>query len=252
MSFFDQHAIPKSLLRRHILTSGNFEDALGILKGFSLIADSHEDNTIDLHRLVRICIQGWLRGAHNDHSGWPQWAHWADKATTMLSVAFPNGKIENWTTCAALLPHAQVVLHIKPPSRKVKERATLQFNVAWYLDEQGQYDAAEKLHRQALEERQRSLGKDDLDTMKSSNSLATVLWRCGRYDEAALMHKETLKAREERFGYDHVDTLTSYSNLSDVLWDQGRYREAETMNQRALEAFQTTAIGMAVYAATSP
>lgn len=124
---------------------------------------------------------------------------------------------------------------IDPPSTKVIERALLQFNVATYLETQGQYETAEKLHRQALEERPQNLGKDHHDTMKSANGLATVLWRRGRYDEAEKIHREVLKARERKLGHNHVDTLTSCSNLSDVLWDQYMYEEAEVLNQRAWE-----------------
>jgi hypothetical protein len=57
MSFFDPQGIPESLLSKQVVGLRDFGDVLGNLKGFSLITDSHTTKAIDLHRLVRVCIQ---------------------------------------------------------------------------------------------------------------------------------------------------------------------------------------------------
>jgi hypothetical protein len=173
MSFYERQGIPKMLLRRQLGSLMDLEDALGILKGFSLIAPSNDGKSVDMHRLVQFCTRGWLRD-HNDYS------RWVDKATTMLAEAFPNGDHENWGNCALLLPHAQAILKICPPSRQIIERTALQFNVAWYLDTQGQYESSERMHRQALEHREQQLGTEHSDTLMSANGLATVLWHRGK------------------------------------------------------------------------
>jgi hypothetical protein len=89
----------------------------------------------------------------------------------------------------------------------------LQFNIACYLETQGQHEATEKLHYQTLEETQQKLVKDHLDTVMSSNNVATVFWRCGRYNEAEKMFREILKSLEDTLGYNHPDILINCSNL---------------------------------------
>lgn len=61
ISFFDSQDIPESLLRKQILGLKDFWDALGLLKGLLSHYREPKENAVDLHRLVRICIQGWLR-----------------------------------------------------------------------------------------------------------------------------------------------------------------------------------------------
>jgi tetratricopeptide (TPR) repeat protein len=49
---------------------------------------------------------------------------------------------------------------------------------------QGQYEEAERLFRRVLQERQRLLGADDLDTLKTLQGIADVYRSQGRYEEA--------------------------------------------------------------------
>lgn len=48
-------------------------------------------------------------------------------------------------------------------------------NMALALNYQGNYDEAERMHRQALEGREKVLGKKHLDTLSSMDNMALVL-----------------------------------------------------------------------------
>ncbi|EXK26264.1 hypothetical protein FOMG_17166 [Fusarium oxysporum f. sp. melonis 26406] len=227
MSFYDRQGIPELLLRQQLGTSSQLEDALSTLKGYSLIYPSHDGKAFDMHRLVQLCVKGWLQG-HNEYSTW------ADAAIVTLCEAYPTGEHENWAQCALLLPHAQRILTAFPSTTSDKQ-ATLQFNVAWYLDTQGRYDSAESLHGRALEQRTLRLGQEHTDTLMSSNGLATVFFHQGKYAQAEQLLRQTLEARRRTLGPRHEDTLTSASTLSNILWCQGKYEEAEHLLLQTLD-----------------
>jgi ankyrin repeat protein/tetratricopeptide (TPR) repeat protein len=107
-------------------------------------------------------------------------------------------------------------------------------NLAAVLRDQGKYQEAESMHRQALATRERLLGKEHPDTLTSMNNLAAVLRDQGKYQEAESMHRQALATRERLLGMEHPDTLRSISNLALVLRDQGRYEEAELMHRQVL------------------
>ena len=54
--------------------------------------------------------------------------------------------------------------------------------------EYGKYEQAEEMHRQALGQRERVLGKEHPDTLTSMNNLAEVLRGQGKYEQAEEMH----------------------------------------------------------------
>jgi hypothetical protein len=63
-------------------------------------------------------------------------------------------------------------------------------NLAVDLSQQGRYEEAEALDRQALAGRQRVLGAEHPDTLMSLNNLAGDLRRQGRYEEAEALHPD--------------------------------------------------------------
>ena len=93
------------------------------------------------------------------------------------------------------------------------------FNV---LKEQGKWQEAEQLHREALKGMRPRLGEDHPDTLSSMNNLANVLQEQGKRQEAEQLHREALKVRRSRLGDDHPDTLSSVNNLANIEKEYGR------------------------------
>jgi tetratricopeptide (TPR) repeat protein len=104
-------------------------------------------------------------------------------------------------------------------------------NLATVLSNQGKYEQAEEIHRQALRLRETVLGKEHPATLGSMNNLAEVLSDQGKYEQAEGMHRQALKLRETVLGKEHPDTLASMNNLAAVLRDQGKYEQAEEIHQ---------------------
>jgi tetratricopeptide (TPR) repeat protein len=104
--------------------------------------------------------------------------------------------------------------------------------LALVLGSQGKYEAAEEINRRALELKEKVLGKEHLDTLKSMNNLMKSQ---GKYEAAEEINRRALELREKVLRKEHPDTLISMNNLALMLNSQGKYEVAEEMNQQALE-----------------
>jgi len=100
----------------------------------------------------------------------------------------------------------------------------------------GQYPKAEPLLRQALEVRERTLGKEHPDTLGAINNLAVLLSDKGDYTAAEPLFRRVLEAQERTLGKEHPDTLGTVNNLALLLLNKGDYTAAEPLFRRALEA----------------
>ena len=63
------------------------------------------------------------------------------------------------------------------------------------------------MHEQTLAARERVLGPDHPDTLRSRNNLATAYRSRAALEEAISLHEQALAARERVLGPDHPDTL---------------------------------------------
>ena len=94
--------------------------------------------------------------------------------------------------------------------------------------DQGKYDEAEPLYREALKVKRETLGDRHPSTLASINNLGLLLSDQGKYDEAEPLYREALKVQRETLGDRHPDTLVSINNIGLLLVDQqGKYDEVE-------------------------
>ena len=98
----------------------------------------------------------------------------------------------------------------------------------------GLYDNAEPLLTRAMELRQRLLGHDHPDTLRSETSMALLYQRQGRHVSEQTMHQDVLERRRRVLGEDHPDTLWSMHNVAASMMQQGRYAEAESLHREVL------------------
>ncbi|KAJ5593550.1 hypothetical protein N7537_010454 [Penicillium hordei] len=230
MSMFDRQGIPEDLVRGHDQDILDFHDALAPLLSYSLIRLEINERLFGMHRLVQLSVRAWL-DMHQQLYGWQA------KSRRIMARVFPNGEYESWTECRSLLAHANSVLQsiCDVDDEDRLNAATLLSHCGLFLDLQGVYEEAEAMHQQALETREKVLGREHPDTLASVNNLGLVLSSQGLYDEAEAMHRRDLEGSEKVLGRQHPGTLTSANNLGNALSSQGKYEEAEAMHRRALE-----------------
>ncbi|KAH7131165.1 TPR domain protein [Dactylonectria macrodidyma] len=232
MSFFNPQGIPESALQAYTRDHKEdvLEDDLETLRGYSLVAVMADKEIFEMHALVQFCTQVWLSSFSNIQQ-------WKREFLKVISDQYPLGEYENWPECKRLDPHVDKILKEEPNSTEdVLRWARLLTNAGWYRWKKGIYEEAEEINRQALDAREKVLGREHPDTLTSISNLAGVLQDQGKYEEAEQMDRRALDARERVLGREHPDTLMSISNLASMLGYQGMYEEAEQMNRRALDA----------------
>ncbi|KAL9611366.1 MAG: hypothetical protein Q9167_003985 [Letrouitia subvulpina] len=235
MSFFDRQKIPEELITSRYGDDGTvgFEKDIEVLRNFSLVAIGIKSDIFEMHRLVQFATRKWLEQRQ-------ELEQWKETYIATMADAFPPATYENWKRCQTLFPHAALVLEYRPIDENILLQWTAVISkVAWYAQEQGNYEEAEPMNRQALDGREKVLGKEHLSTLTGVGNLASVLWYQGKHKEAEQMSRRALDGREKVLGKEHFSTLTSVGNLALVLQDQGKYEEAEQMTRRALDGRET-------------
>ena len=272
MAFLDRQGIPESLLRNGSDRIIDVTIALGTLQAFSLIKAGRNEAGYEMHRLVQLATQRWLKMQATTEK-------WQGKALSMVATAFPSGAFETRTTCESLLPHAERVIqygdtngiHLKQYSdllsnlgrfdhlqgrlemARVRISAAIDVqekcfglehsstlrsmnNLAVTYEQQGRWEEAEKLLLQVLDARKRVLGAEHQHTSNSMNNLAVIYEQQGRWEEAEKLHIQVLDARKRVLGAEHQDTLSSMNNLAVTYRQQGRWEEAEKLLLQVLDA----------------
>ncbi len=115
-----------------------------------------------------------------------------------------------------------------PDHRKAALAA--QHNLAISLKDQRQFDAAERVYRDCLREREALLGPDHKDTAVTRAGLARLLQDSGRDLRGAVELLRLSAASDARTqGRDVPYTLVTYSQLAGALTEVGELDEAETL-----------------------
>ncbi|RDW63751.1 hypothetical protein BP6252_11296 [Coleophoma cylindrospora] len=219
MSMFDRQGIPEWLLLNHV-DQLQFEDAIALLIGFSLVREQAGGRAFEMHRLVQLSTRRWVQLSR-------QLERRRSEAIKVMARLFPSGDYETWSDCQILLPHAREIISYRVTDHQdLLGLASVNTRLGWFYNLKGNHKRAVPTLQEAIVVREKELGHSHPDTLTSVSNLALVLERQGRYAEAESMNRRALGGREKELGPNHPDTLTSR---------QGRYTEAESMNRRALE-----------------
>ena len=241
MSLFDREAIPDNLLQKRYLEEDggksenendkdehDFENDIMTLRAYNLISIGVSDHLFNMHRLVQFSTKKWLE-LHGEL------AYWQGRYISILDTAFPTGDYVDWTTCQGLFPHVEAVTsYTIAGDNHLRTRAATLYRGAWYAWGTGRYIVAGQMARTSLEELERLLGRDNIQTIESLHMLALVLRYQGKYEQAEQLNRRALAGREKELGENHPSTLMSVNNLAQVLQHQGKYEQAEQLNRRAL------------------
>ena len=107
--------------------------------------------------------------------------------------------------------------------------------MAYNLEAQGKYAAAQPLFEKALEISRRLLTDDHPDTARGFDSVAANLSAQGKFAAAQPLHEKALEIRRRLLGEDHPYTAASYNNVASNLHAQGKYAAAQPLFEKALE-----------------
>jgi serine/threonine protein kinase/Tfp pilus assembly protein PilF len=103
---------------------------------------------------------------------------------------------------------------------------------------QGRYDQAEDLVREAYEGKRDLLGDEDLATLVAMQSLGSIYLDLGRYDDARPLLIKSLETRSRVFGEQSFVTAQATLKLCEFYLRQNRFDEAEPLVRKALAQYQ--------------
>jgi tetratricopeptide (TPR) repeat protein len=98
----------------------------------------------------------------------------------------------------------------------------------------GLYEPALRLTAESLNARQRRLGRDHPDTLRSQEALATVLYLSGDYGKAESAFRAAADSAARIYPGGHIDRTRAALGLADVLTAAGHPSAAEPIYQSAL------------------
>ena len=156
-----------------------------------------------------------------------------DFMTRIFKVSNPSEARGNTVTAREILDKASADIDTgltKDPELQAQMMSVM----GDVYDNLGLYSRAQVLQQKTLEIRQRILGPQNPETLKSMTALAQTLWKQGHFTEAETLQRQTLNTQTRVLGSEHPDALGSMANLARVLWGQGRYAEAEKLDRETL------------------
>lgn len=214
--------------------SDTFEDDILMLRDYSFISLTTDKSIFEMHRLVQLATQRWLKLRKSLE-------HWRYQFITNLDRAFPLGKFENWTKCQELFPHATLALNTEVLGRDALLRqASLLENSGWYALEQGDYGVAEQMRLLSTRSREKFLGADDPSTVTSMHNLALTYLEQGKFEPAANLGEQVVKKRNRSLGPEHLDTVTSISVLARTYCYLGRLERGAELQKQVLQCRERT------------
>jgi hypothetical protein len=174
------------------------DDAIAALRQYSLISAPHE-STVSVHRLVQAVTLARLP----DELA----AAWRHAAASLIEAALPGDpeQAAAWPIWVALLPHAQAALTADSGGMA---------RIATYLAVIGNYNTARVFQQQALKARERMLGAEHPDTLRTRGNIARSTGQAGNAVAACDLFAALLPVEERILGPEHPDTLRTRGDLA--------------------------------------
>jgi tetratricopeptide (TPR) repeat protein len=228
MSCIDPKDIPQSLLPP-AQSRKKETDAIGTLDAYSFVSKRAADEALDVHRLVHLAMQNWLRTNN-------EWLVWADKTLERLVEVIPldgNGNKKVWKAC---LPHAHHILGCTAEEKQIGNRTYLLSHMAVCLKVEGRYNEASNAFSLLVKTLQQVLGEEHPKTLDNMGNLAGTYRDQGRWKEAEILFLQVLEVKTRVLDdNDHLSILATRNNLATTYYVQKRWKEAEELQVQVME-----------------
>lgn len=261
MSFFDRQGIPDSLLQgneemrqelggvpasnvdligdgrngdesKSVSVVDKFEDDILVLRDYSFISISADGVNFEMHRLVQLAMQEWLK-AHG------QLEKWKGRFIRILHHKFPEGNYENWPRCQLLFAHVQSAVAHQPHEKDMLEEwGSLLYEAASFAWTRGDFVDSQIMAKKATIARLNLFGPDNEKTLDSFEMLGLAYKLGGQWKDAEKLQLQVMETRKQVSGPEHPDTLDSITNLALTYCNQGRWKDAEELQLQVVESYK--------------
>ncbi len=202
-------------------------EAIQLLRRYSLVKRDAEAKLLNLHRLVQVVLKESMEPAMQ--------RQWAERVILAVNAAFPAVEYDVWPQCERLLSQALTAAQIIEQYQIVSEDAgNLLYGMASYLHDRARYAEAELFYHRALDIREQRSGQEHIDVAASLDGLANLYRDQGEFARAESLYQRALHIREQHLGPGHLDVAISLEGLAILYKEQGKYAQAEPLHLRAL------------------
>jgi hypothetical protein len=229
----DGQGIPDYLLAQHFDSVLAFENALSLLLSFSFVSSTKEGSVIKMHFLVQLATRRWLEKSHESNT---ELENWQSAPLAILAKVFPKPDFESRQICGDLWPHVQLILKYNFPSISETQRAVLLEKAGMYDLYEYRFKMASKRLVDALEVRQKLLGQDHPETLKSYHSLSSVRLSQGKFNEAMRYCQLAFDVRTSTLGIEDPDTIATMGQMASIYESLGENIKASNMQLQTMEA----------------
>jgi len=203
------------------------DEAVGVLRRFSLIHRNVNSQVFSIHRLIQVILKDQLNGDEQ--------RQWAVRAVKAINSVFPNVSFETLLRCETYIPQAQACATlIEQWSMTFVEAVHLLRRTGHYLLLRGQYSEAEPLFHQARIILEQTLDHEPLDLAAVLNNLAEIYRLQGSYIRAEPLYQQALTILERELGSEHPSIGAVLNNLGLLYVNLEQYTQAEFFFQQAL------------------
>jgi tetratricopeptide (TPR) repeat protein/DNA-binding XRE family transcriptional regulator len=239
-AFLAPDAIPEELLTESASEPGSmlapvaadpvaFDEALAVLRSYSLVHRHADTRTFTMHRLVQVVLKDLM-----DEETRREWAECALRA---VHHVFPHEVATGgWPRfCQRYLPHAlYCIQHIEGERLRFPEAAQLLTRVGTYLKDRACYDEAQQLFQQALRLQEQFPLPEYHTLTETLHQLGQLYFKQGRYSQAEACWRQTIALQNEHMETQYHERVRTLNHLGTLYLEQGRIQEAEPLFQQAL------------------
>ena len=229
----DGHRVPRKAATTKEPAS-SLEDDIKLVQDYSLVTVIASPPSFEMHRLVQLATQDWLKA-----DGSFEW--WGGQFMINLDEAFPEipDVIKRSDICRSLLPHAFAAMNIELHNRKAALRqASILVKAALHVYETGADNDSQMMNEKALDIQVELLGPEHISTVRVMHNLGIIYMGAQQLEKAESILTEALDRCQELRGKDCVLKLEVLRDLATVYARTGRLVDAEMMQSRAFRKFR--------------
>lgn len=254
MALLDPDVIAESLVREGASFLGPIlgpvaadplllNEAIQVLRRFSLVQRNPDTKMLSLHRLVQVVVQ--------EEMGVQVRQAWIERVVALLRAVLPESAIlpESGRNSDRMMSwHQELLPHVQFAADLMERFQVLTLDGAHLLKRAASY-VAPKYMRNGLTERLSQLALkiyeqqgwlEHPDAADLFTFLGFSAWAMGHFDQALSFHQRALDIRQRVLGTDHPGVAGSYNNLGLVYWSLAHYEQAEAMYQQGLALLERT------------
>lgn len=171
-----------------------FDDDLQVLRNYSLVTVTTDPSEFEMHRLVQLATQDWLKLSGS-------FQRWGTQFITNLDAEFPtwgpHGFLQHIDTCSKLYSHTVAAMNIKLDDLgSILCQANVVTRGGRYADRLGGYTDCLEMDSLVFERRLKILGPQHPDTLESMHLMGVTYRSLGQYEKAETLQTEVLHQYE--------------------------------------------------------